>query len=47
LEIKNNPILGNVKREWTFPESMNQEDMILKINNDIEQMMSEFSKRFE
>lgn len=47
MEIKNNPLLGNVNKEWKFPENMNQEDMMFKISSDIEQMMLEFSKRFE
>ena len=36
MEIKNNPILGNMKMEWDFPDSMDQEIMIEKINTDIE-----------
>ena len=47
MQIKNNPIMGNLKKEWTFPEHMNQEDMIININMDIEKFMSDFSKRFE
>ena len=47
MQIKNNPIMGNLKKEWTFPENMDQEDMIININKDIEKFMSDFSKRFE
>ena len=36
MVIKNNPVFGNQKMEWTFPEEMNQEHMIMKINSDIE-----------
>lgn len=36
MEVKNNPIWGNMKMEWTFPDSMNQEKMMEKINTDIE-----------
>ena len=36
MEMKNNPLWGNVKMEWTFPENMDQNLMIEKINNDIE-----------
>jgi hypothetical protein len=37
MEIKNNPLLGDMKMEWRFPESMSQERMIEKINSDLEQ----------
>ena len=47
MQIKNNPIMGNLKKEWTFPEHMNQEDMIININKDMEKFMFDFSKRFE
>lgn len=47
MQIKNNPIMGNLKKEWTFPENMDQEDMIININKDIEKFMFDFSKRFE
>lgn len=36
MEMKNNPLWGNMKMEWTFPENMDQNLMIEKINNDIE-----------
>lgn len=38
MEIKNNPLFGNMKHEWTFSENMNQEDMIRNINNDLENL---------
>lgn len=47
MQIKNNPIMGNLKKKWTFPENMDQEDMIFNINKDILKFMSDFSKRFE
>lgn len=40
MEIKNNPIFGNMKMEWTFPENMAQEDMIQNINQGIENKFS-------
>lgn len=40
MEIKNNPIFGNMKMEWTFPEDMDQEDMIHNINKGIENKLS-------
>lgn len=43
MEIKNNPLLGNMKMEWSFPEDMNQEHMIEKINHDIEDKFSSFA----
>lgn len=43
MEIKNNPLLGNMKMEWSFPEDMNQEHMIEKINKDIEDKFSSFA----
>lgn len=36
MEMKNNPLWGNMKMEWTFPENMDQNRMIEKINIDIE-----------
>ena len=40
MEIKDNPLLGNMKMEWSFPEDMNQEHMIEKIDQDIEDKFS-------
>ena len=34
-EVKNNPIVGFLKKEWTFPEDMDQNLMWEKMNNDI------------
>ena len=39
MKIKNNPLIGNINMEWTFPESMNQRHMIQKIENDIQMRM--------
>ncbi len=36
MEIKNNPLLGNLKMEWKFAEDEDQYAMIDKINADIE-----------
>lgn len=38
MEIKNNPLFGNMKEEWTFPEDMNQEYMIMNINKKLEEI---------
>lgn len=38
--VGNNPIFGNMKMEWTFPENMDQEDMIQNINKGIENKLS-------
>lgn len=35
MEIKNNPLFGNTKMEWLFPENMDQSLMIEKIDHDI------------
>jgi hypothetical protein len=43
MEIKNNPLLGNMKMEWRFPEDMDQEHMIEKIDYDLEQRFSSLS----
>lgn len=45
LEVKNNPLIGNLKMEWTFPEDMNQEHMIEKINYSIEQRIKSITKK--
>lgn len=47
MEMKNNPLFGNMKLEWTFPENMNQEHMILNINKDIEAKFSNFYNQFK
>ena len=39
MKIKNNPIVGNINMEWTFPEHMDQERMIAKIEEDIQRKM--------
>ncbi|MBR5957060.1 MAG: hypothetical protein IKZ99_01710 [Salinivirgaceae bacterium] len=38
-EVKNNPIIGFFKKEWTFPEDMDQYLMWQKMNNDIGSML--------
>ncbi|MDE6033106.1 MAG: hypothetical protein K2G15_03985 [Muribaculaceae bacterium] len=35
MEIKNNPLFGNTKMEWLFPEDMDQNLMIERIEQDI------------
>ena len=35
MEIKNNPLFGNAKMEWSFPENMDQYRMIERIEQDI------------
>lgn len=46
MEIKNNPLWGNIKMGWEFPESMDQELMIKRINLDIEKRFMKFSNSF-
>lgn len=46
MEIKNNPLLGNMKMEWRFPENMDQEHMIEKINHDIEQHFMSLTNKY-
>ena len=40
MEIKNNPLFGKMKMDWTFPENMNQEEMVYNINKGIENKVS-------
>ena len=47
MEIKNNPLLGNQKMEWSFPENMNQEHMIMKMNSDIEAKFKSLMERYQ
>lgn len=47
MEIINNPLLGNQKMEWTFPENMDQDLMIEKINTDIANKMSSLMSRYQ
>lgn len=37
MEIKNNPIIGNKRIEWSFPENMSQEDMLKNIDQGIKE----------
>ena len=39
MEIRNNPLLGNKTKEWSFPENMDQNKMIQIIENDIKKDM--------
>lgn len=47
MEIKNNPMLGNKTKEWTFPENMDQNEMIRRIESDIQSEMESFVNRFK
>ena len=47
MEIKNNPLLGNIKMEWTFPDNMDQNDMIRNINKDLEEKFSNLYNQFK
>lgn len=47
MKIKNNPLCGNLDMEWSFPEDMVQEQMIKKINEDIENKMVSLLDRFK
>lgn len=46
MKIKNNPLFGNQEMEWSFPENMNQEHMLIKINNDIEAKFKSLIQRY-
>lgn len=39
-KVKNNPIIGEMKKEWTFPENMDQNLMIRRINEDLEKELN-------
>lgn len=39
-KVKNNPILGEMNKEWTFPENMDQNLMIRRINEDLEKELN-------
>ena len=43
-EIKNNPIVGFLKKEWTFPENMDQDLMWERMNNDIGMVLQNIFK---
>lgn len=47
MEVKNNPLFGNQKMEWKFPEDMNQEHMLMKMNNDIEEKFKTLIERYK
>lgn len=35
MKVKNNPLCGNIEREWKFPENMNQEKIIEQMKRDM------------
>ncbi len=43
-EVKNNPIVGFLKKEWTFPENMDQDLMWERMNNDIGMVLQNIFK---
>lgn len=47
MEIRNNPLLGNKTKEWSFPENMNQKEMIQIIESDIQKEMESFINQFK
>lgn len=47
MKVQNNPLFGNVKMEWAFPESMNQEHMVIKIMNDIQAKTQSLIQRYQ
>ncbi|MCH5308364.1 MAG: hypothetical protein J1E58_00780 [Prevotella sp.] len=47
MKVSNNPLLGNINMEWQFPESMNQEHMLMKMNDDINKKMQSLMERYQ
>lgn len=47
MKVRNNPLFGNLNMEWKFPESMNQEQMLIKMNNDINKKMQSLIDRYK
>lgn len=45
MKVSNNPLFGNLNMEWEFPESMNQEHMLIKMNDDINKKMQSLLER--
>ena len=39
IKVKNNPLFGNIEREWKFPENMDQDKIITQIKNDMKKDM--------
>lgn len=35
MKVKNNPLCGNIEREWKFPENMDQDKIIEQIHSDM------------
>lgn len=42
-EVKDNPTVASYQLEWVFPDTMDQEKMIEKINNDIKKNIDSYS----
>lgn len=38
-EVKNNPAVPSFQLEWTFPDDMNQDEMMLVMMNDLQKKM--------
>ena len=47
MKVNNNPLFGNLNMEWKFPESMNQEHMLIKMNEDISKKMQSLIERYQ
>ena len=47
MKVRNNPLFGNLNMEWTFPESMNQEHMFIKMNDDINKKIQSLTERYQ
>lgn len=39
MKVRNNPLCGNMEREWKFPENMDQDKIIEQINADTKRDM--------
>lgn len=46
MKVRNNPMFGNMEREWEFPENMDQDKIIECINNDMMKDMGAFIKNY-
>lgn len=46
MEIKNNPLYGNLNMDWMFDENAPQEDMLNCINHDIAKKINQLNSRF-
>lgn len=47
MKIKDNPLLGSFSIEWNFPENMNQQEMINKINSDVETKTKSIIEKYQ